>query len=120
MVQPPSFCMNINQAWAEKRMTAGLRPFVDEFLELRSSLEAIHFIYGNGSHWWLCSLSFTSKEFQIRDGLTMSPPAFRTQFEYVFQRFLSVNLKSWKIVRLPCPHQHDSHSCGIVALSTME
>ena len=120
MLQPPSFWTNINKSWEEKRLNAGLKSFVQEFSDIRDTIEVIHCILGNGSHWWLCSLSFLSKEFQIRDGLTMYPPEFVHQFEYVFERFLSVSLKGWKRVRSPCPTQRDSNNCGVIALCAME
>ncbi|TMC19090.1 MAG: hypothetical protein E6J34_15635 [Chloroflexi bacterium] len=120
MLQPPSFFMNIDKAGHEKRLTAGLKLFVQEFSRIKDTLEALHFIYGNGSHWWLCTLSFASEEFQIRDGLTLSPPPFRDSFEFVFKKFLDIDLKSWKIVRSECPQQNDSNNCGIIALGAME
>ena len=120
MLQFPSFFMNINKAWHEKRLTAGLKLFVQEFSRIKDTLEALRFIYGNGSPWWLCTLSFASEEFQIRDGLTLPPPPFRDSFEFVFEKFLGIDLKSWKIIRSECPQQNDSNNCGIIALGAME
>ena len=107
---------------AKKQSTLLVDLFVNQLEQRKDSVSVIYFPFVHQSHWIVGVIDLRSRQLEFAEGLHRTLPLnFVRVLTFVMTSIYGKEvLKSWntKIARrLRCPDQHDSHSCGIIALS---
>jgi len=123
LIQPPKFWSSCELVVQHGHSPSLLKTFLQEFEQVRDTIDLILFPFAFQSHWYLGCISFRDETFRTGDGMSREPMEhFGTILAKVLNQYCQIDIceEGWPYERIPCPLQRDTHSCGVVVLCLLE